>query len=105
MVYVVQEVSGKNILSASKFGKLEVLLPAGQIVLSPGPSIFKLKQKLKNYSSDDYLLLIGDPIAIALSAMVAATFNNGRVNFLKWDKQSQNYIAINTDLNRKLSDN
>ena len=33
-VFVVQEVTGRNILSAEKFGKLELLLPEGsQLVL------------------------------------------------------------------------
>ena len=38
-VFVVQEVPGRNILSAEKFGKLELLLPEGfSIVLSTGPN-------------------------------------------------------------------
>ena len=40
IVYVVQEVTGRNILSAEKFGKLELLLPEGsQLVLSSGPTV------------------------------------------------------------------
>ena len=36
---------GKNILSAEKYGKLKVCLPENrQIVLSPGPTVFKLKK-------------------------------------------------------------
>lgn len=104
MVYVVQEVQGKNILSASEFGKLEVLLSSSQIALLPGPSIFKLRQKLKHYSDEDYLLLIGDPVAIALAAEIASSFNNGKVNFLKWDRQERKYLPIKTDINRRLSD-
>lgn len=103
-VFVVQEVEGKNLLPARQFGTLEALLPQGQIALLPGPSIFKLRQKLKNYSDTDYLLLVGDPVAIALAAMVAASFNNGKVNFLKWDRQERQYIEVKTDLNRRMLD-
>jgi len=103
-VYVVQETLGKNLLSASEYGELEVLLPQGQITLSPGPSIFRLRKKLTDFNDDDYLLLIGDPIAIALAAMVAASINQGKVNFLKWDKQERKYFPVKSDLHRKLSD-
>jgi hypothetical protein len=103
-VFVVQDPIGKNILAAQGYGQLEMLLPAGQITLSPGPSVFKLRKKLQHYCDDDYLLLIGDPIAIALAAMVAASMNQGKVNFLKWDKQERRYLAVKSDLNRRLSD-
>ena len=34
-VYVVQEVTGRNIISAEQYGKLELLLPSGmQLVLN-----------------------------------------------------------------------
>ncbi len=42
-VYIVQEVIGKNVLSAEKYGKLELLLPQGsQLVLSTGPTVRRL---------------------------------------------------------------
>ncbi len=47
-VFVVQEVTGRNILSAEKFGKLELLLPEGsQLVLSTGPTVKRLTYKKK----------------------------------------------------------
>ena len=59
---VVQEVTGRNILSAEKFGKLELLLPEGsQLVLSTGPTVKSLTYKLRNFNDEDYLLLMGDP--------------------------------------------
>ena len=65
IVYVIQEVAGTksgnpkiNIIGASKYGKFKFLLPEfSQMIFSPGPLIFKLRQGLKNYSSKDYLLL------------------------------------------------
>ena len=98
MVYVVQESVGKNILPATEYGNLEVLLPPGQIVLSPGPTLARLRKNLKNFSDDDYLLMIGDPIAIALAAMVASDLNNGRVKFLKWDNHGKKYFPISTNI-------
>ena len=63
-VYVLQELPGTkagapkiNIMSASKFGEFKFLLPEfSQIIFSPGPLIFKLRNLLKNYTTKDYLL-------------------------------------------------
>lgn len=98
MVYVVQEVPGKNILPATRFGELELLLPPGDVVLSPVPTIMKLKAKLQNFCSRDYLLLIGDPIAIGMACMVASMFNKGVVPALKWDRQEKRYYPVAIDL-------
>ena len=55
-VYVVQEALGKNILSAEKYGELVLLLEYNrQIVLSSAPTVRVLKEKLKNFSDEDYL--------------------------------------------------
>ena len=98
-VYVIQEM-GRNIRSAEKFGDLKVLLPDNrQIVLSSGPISFKLRQELKTFSDDDYLLLIGDPAIIAVAAAVAANVNNGRFKVLKWDRDDKAYYDIEIDLN------
>ena len=53
-VFVVQEVPGRNILSAEKFGDLELLLPEGsQLVLSTGPTVKRL-----NYNKQPQMLLV-----------------------------------------------
>ena len=64
LVYVIQELPGTkigspkfNIMGAQKYGKLKVLLPEhSQIILSPGPLIFKLRKLLDKYTEKDYLL-------------------------------------------------
>ena len=65
IVYVLQEVPGTqsgspkiNIMGASKYGELKILLPElSQIIFSPGPLIFKLRKLLKDFKAEDYLLL------------------------------------------------
>jgi hypothetical protein len=98
-VYVVQEVAGRNILSAQEYGQLKLLLPEGsQIVLSSGPTVRKLKTKLKDFCDDDYLLLMGDPAAIGIACSIAADINRGRYKCLKWDKIEATYYPIEIDL-------
>ena len=102
MVYVVQEPTGKNIIPALDFGEIKILLSDSQITFSPEPYIFKLQKKLKDFSDEDYLLLVGDPVAIALAAMIAGSFNDGKVKFLKWDRQEKKYVAVNVNTERRM---
>lgn len=98
-VYVVQEVHGINILSANKFGELELLLPAGQITLSAGPTVNRLRKGLKDFNDEDYLLLIGDPAAIGIATAVALDMNRGQAKLLKWDRQEKQYFPITVNIN------
>ena len=101
-VFVVQEVSGRNILSAEKYGELELLLPNNsQIVLSSGPTVRRLNQKLKNFSDDDYLLLMGDPSAIGIACAIASSNNRGRFKCLKWDNREFRYYPVQINLYEK----
>jgi len=101
-VYVVQEVVGRNVLSAEKFGDLELLLPEGsQLVLSTGPTVKRLRYKLRNFNDDDYLLLIGDPSAIGIACAIAATNNRGQFKCLKWDKREYKYYPVEVNLNER----
>ena len=99
-VYVLQEM-GRNTRSAEKFGDLKVCLPDNrQMVLASGPLTFKLKQELKNFNDNDYLLLIGDPAIIAVAGAIAADINNGRFKVLKWDRNEMKYYDIEIDLRK-----
>jgi hypothetical protein len=102
MVYVVQEVPGRNVMAARQYGELSVLLPGGDVVLSPGPTMRKLQNALRHFTDDDYVLLMGDPVAIGMSCMVASDANQGRVKLLKWDRQTHIYYAVQTDMYRKI---
>ena len=100
-VYVLQEM-GRNVRSAEKFGDLKVCLPDNrQIILSSGPLAFKLKQELKDFNDNDYLLLIGDPAIIAVAGAIASENNNGRFKVLKWDRNEMKYYDIEIDLRGK----
>ena len=89
-------------MGALKYGKLKVLLKENtQIVLSPGPIVFELRRLLKDYTSDDYLLLSGDPAVIGLACAIVADINNGRFNLLKWDRQEKVYYPLEINLHEK----
>jgi|TARA_R100000664_G_scaffold4715_1_gene9392 folate-dependent tRNA-U54 methylase TrmFO/GidA len=97
-VYIPQ-VMDYNVRSAEKFGELTVMLPDNkQMILASGPLTFKLKQELKDFSDEDYLLLIGDPAIIAVCGAIAAKNNGGRFKVLKWDRNDKRYYDLEIDL-------
>ena len=103
-VYVVQEVPKFNVLPARKYGELELMLPPGQITLSAGPTVNRLKHKLRNFTDMDYLLLIGDPLAIGLAVAIASNMNRGKAKLLKWDRQEKQYYPLNVNLYGDIND-
>ena len=106
LVYVIQELPGTkigspkfNIMGAQKYGKLVQLLPEhSQIILSPGPLIFKLRKLLDKYTEKDYLLLTGDPAIIGVACSIVAEKTNGKFNLLKWDRQEKMYYPIEINI-------
>ena len=109
IVYVIQDVPGTkigapkiNIIGATQFGQLRVLLPENsQIILSPSYVITTLRSKLKEYTSNDYLLLTGDPAIIGVACSIVSDMTNGKYNLLKWDKQERRYYPVEIDLYNK----
>ena len=109
IVYVIQEIAGTkdgkpkiNILGAAKYGTFKFLLPElSQMIFSPGPLIFKLREGLRNYTIQDYLLLTGDPAIIGVACSIVSDITNGKFNLLKWDKQERKYYPIQVNLFEK----
>ena len=111
-VFVIQEIAGTkagnpkiNIMGASSYsssGKFNFLLPEfSQIIFSPGPLVYKLRQGLKDYTSNDYLLLTGDPAIIGVACSIVSDITIGKYKLLKWDKQERKYYPIEINLYEK----
>ena len=109
IVYVTQEIAGTkdgkpkiNILGAAEYGTFKFLLPElSQMIFSPGPLIFKLRKGLKDYTTEDFLLLTGDPAIIGVACSIVADITSGKFNLLKWDKQERKYYPIHINLFEK----
>ena len=106
VVYVIQHIPGTqagnpkiNIMGASQYGQFKFLLPEfSQMIFSPGPLIYKLRQGLKDYHVKDYLLLTGDPAIIGVACSIVSDITHGKYNVLKWDKQERKYYPIEINL-------
>ena len=111
-VFVIQEIAGTkagnpkiNIMGASTYsssGKFIFLLPEfSQMIFSPGPLVYKLRQGLKSFTKKDYLLLTGDHAIIGVACSIVSDITNGKYNLLKWDKQERKYYPIDINLYEK----
>lgn len=101
-VFIVQESPGKDFALAHTFGDVQVLLEPGDVTLSSAVTVRKLKAMLKDFSDEDYLLLMGDPVAIGIATTIASNVNNGRVKLLKWSRMHSCYAPISVDFNKKV---
>ena len=58
----------------------------------------KITKLLKDFTTDDYLLLTGDPAIIGVACSIVSDMTNGKYNLLKWDKQERQYYPIEINL-------
>jgi hypothetical protein len=76
---------------ALEFGPLVHLLPPGKLPSNLSGTVAALDRGLADYGDDDYLLLVGDPVAIGVAVAVAANVNEGRVRALRWHGRARRY--------------
>ena len=88
MVFVIEDARGKNLLPAMEHGELRVILSGKE---EPWQAMEKLREGLSRMTSDDSLLLIGNPLHIAIASHVAFTRLGGKVRFLTWDRNRYAY--------------
>ena len=109
-VYLVQEIptdrqTGQpkfDLTPAIKYGEIKTMFPKfKQMQFSPGPLIIEIKNSLKDFTPDDYLLLYGDPALIGVVCAVASDVTNGRFKLLKWDRIQASYFPIEINLFNK----
>lgn len=83
-----------NLTPANEYGKLQFLLRPGASPFRPEEFIAELRKGLKNYTSRDYILLIGSPVLIGATVALAAQRTGGTVNLLQWSGSRSKYIAV-----------
>jgi hypothetical protein len=79
---------------AKTFGPFEYLLSPTASPFKPESVIQELKQRLKSYGKNDWLLLIGNPCLIGFSVSIAAGYADGWVNLLQWHGKDQKYLPV-----------
>lgn len=108
-VYVVQRPTFKNpatgqyedkfdLTPALSFGEIVEILKPGNISQDSQNILKYMLQKMEDFQEGDYLLALGDPVAIAAASCVALDITGGVVQMLKWDKIGKVYIPFVIDL-------
>ena len=79
---------------AERFGEIRFLLGPTAVPFNINPIIADLKNGLKDFAGEDYLLLVGSPIFIGLSAAIALDVTDGLARFLQWSGRDNDYVEI-----------
>lgn len=87
-----------NLEPAKTFGELVVMLPPNANRLHINPLVVALREQMKDFSADDYVIAVGDPSLIAAAACIAARKTGGLLRILKWDRHSSNYIPVEANV-------
>lgn len=83
-----------NLDSAKKFGDLEIMLPPDGGRLAPNIIAQIIAKRMQEITPQDWLLAIGDPLAIGVMMIHAAHQLNGELHILRWDKRSGYYEQL-----------
>jgi 3-dehydroquinate synthetase len=83
---------------ALQYGEVVDVLPPGSISQDIKVLKTQIMEKLlsEGCCRDDYLLALGDPVAIVLGAFAMAAFSD-RIRVLKWDRRMRRYVVSEID--------
>lgn len=98
-----------DISPARQWGKLVLVLGPGNIFEDRlAAAVAHMEIVFASYTDRDYLLALGDPVAIAAAAMIASNTTGGVVKVLKWDRIARGYrcfpISLSKGAKREKSD-
>jgi hypothetical protein len=105
-VYVVQDQKDRNLAPAMDYGELRPVLDVEDEprILNVPAITHKIKRQLQRFTQNDYLVLIGSPVAIAIAAAYVADLTGGRFKLLKWDNKDRRYYPLTVDLSVRRHD-
>lgn len=83
-----------DVSPAQEYGEIVYLLSPTASPFRPDSLLGELHEKLKDFTPDDYLLLIGSPVIIGLAVAIAADYTDGEVKVLQWSGKAGKYLPI-----------
>jgi hypothetical protein len=111
IVYVTQDVMVRgadgamqrkfNTEPAQQYGSVRTLLAGNTRMFSSVHVVRMLKEQLRSFSENDYLLLLGDPSVMAAASAIASARNGGRFKILVWDRMMFGYVPVQIDISGK----
>lgn len=83
---------------ARQYGELVFLLSPTAAPWNPDSIIGELRGKLIDFTSEDFLLLIGNPVIIGWTVTLAYQRTGGWLNLLQWSGKDGSYRCIPCNL-------
>lgn len=83
---------------AEMYGELVFVTNSDKLPTDLSMLIEDWRAKLSDFCDDDYLLCVGDPVAIGISTAFCMAANEGRIKFLRWSPKRKAYEELNVDL-------
>ena len=91
-VYIIQDAPGKNLEPAKDHGSVVVMLTGKE---TADEALERLEHYLKDFQFEDYLLLVGNPVNIALASILVWELSTLRtINLLVWDREYYKYNIV-----------
>jgi hypothetical protein len=90
-----------DIAPAREFGEVIVMLPSGMNYSNIDDMYEQMSDHLDSFWYTDYLLLMGDPLAMAVAAARAGKIcieYNAALKLLKWDRVLHRYLDFEVTL-------
>lgn len=93
---LVERLDARGKAKAEQYGELVFLFSPNVKPFNTEPLIKELREKLADFSEDDYVLMIGNPIIMSLVSTVASDASDGPIKFLQWT--NGDYVPVDADL-------
>jgi hypothetical protein len=87
-----------NISAAEKYGEIVVMLPPSVNRMHTAPLVSVIRDRMRDFTPDDWVVALGDPSMIAVACCIAQRHTGGLLRMLKWDRVSRDYIAVEINL-------
>jgi len=79
---------------AQEFGGIEFILGPTAGPFDTDSILITIHESLRDFRSDDYLLLVGNPVLIGLCVAIAAQQTGGDVRMLQWSGKNRKYMMV-----------
>lgn len=87
-----------DLTPALRYGQLRICLPPAVSLFATHPVAVALRERMKDFTSEDYLIAVGDPTLIGIAFHIAAVKTGGRFRQLKWDRATAQYLSLDIAL-------
>ena len=90
---------GLDISKAERYGTFEFLFPPGTLSRVPSAMLNDIMRKLHEFKQDDdYVLAIGDLVAMLVVGACLQSEGHTEVNVLRYDNRAMDYHVVNVPM-------